>query len=199
MIRINLVPPEISEGKKSKKRLGYLLIISIGLIAIMFFAYLTVSWYAFQASSSLAKIEESNKDLQNIIMKFKSYESIQNEVAKREGMINEISKDQVLWSHVLNELSMLTPTDIWFSYMETNSKEGITVKGYTFQHSSVANLMTKLNEIKQVDIIGLQYSQKTTLEDQKIVEFNVSAKFPTVNLTQKATPAKVAPEKGTGQ
>lgn len=200
MIRINLLPPEIGERKKSKKRLGYLLSISIGLIVIMLLVYLTISWYVFQASSLLAKTEEGNKKIQNIISKFKSYENIQSEVTKRENIVNEISKNQILWSHVLNELSMLTPTDVWFSYMKANSNEGLTVKGYTFQHSSVANLMTKLNEIKQTNSIGLQYSQKTTLEDQKIVEFNVSAKFPTANLTQTAAPKPAAPQKeGAGQ
>lgn len=194
MIRINLIPPEISQRKKAKKRAVYLLGVFLGSIVIVLLVYLITSWYVFQANSSLIKIQESNQKVQNIVSGFKSYEDIQNEVTKRENIVNEISKNQILWSHVLNEFSMLAPVDVWLSYLEASSQEGMLVKGYTFQHPSTANLMIKLSEIKQGEKVNLQYSQKTILENQNVVEFNLSVKFPTAASNQPA-PAQPLPEK----
>lgn len=193
MTRINLLPPEIIERQKASQKVLYFSGGLIALVLLLTLVYLMLVWRVSQENRLLQQLKEDNKRLNEIIAGYKNYQERQNELQRREKILTQAMEDQVLWSHILNEISMVIPSDVWLNSFIGDVASGISVKGYTFDHPTVAKWMIRQGEVKKLTAVELRLSQKTELEAQKVIEFETGAKLAGITppaATQGATPKK---------
>lgn len=189
MTNINLLPPEIYEKRRAERLFFYLIIGFIVLIALFFFVYLGTYFLVTQKQSKVDEVEFEARKLKTKTQspKYTEAEQVKTEFEQRRNVITQAMAGEVSWYTLLNEVSMVIPSDVWLVSFSGDAT-GIKAKGYTFKHPAVAKWLERMTEIKEITGIWLTYSQKATLENQPVVEFEVTAKFPGAAATP--TPAQ---------
>lgn len=191
---INLLPPEILKKRKVKRMLS-LFLLGLGvLLLLLFFIYLALSFRIYQEQQIVSKHKQENLKLNSQIAELRIYEAKQAELLRLEDVLKRALAGRFLWSRILNEISMVIPSDVWLSSFMGDTAAGIALKGYTFDHPAVAKWMVRQKEIKALSKIKLIYSKKSELEKQNVIEFNTTAKL---GGQKKAPPekAQVLPKK----
>lgn len=117
MRQINLLPPELAAKRRSRQ-----LIATIAVIALSLVGLLIVLYGAQQArlSGEKRKLEDQrarNATLQRQVAQLSRFKQQQEEVASKQALLTAISKNEVLWSGVLTEISMVIPPDDWLKNM----------------------------------------------------------------------------------
>jgi Tfp pilus assembly protein PilN len=176
--KINLLPPEIAEKQKAQQRLTYF---SGGLVAVsllLLFVYLILIGQVYQENRLLQRLREDNHKLEESIAKYKDYDKQQNELHQREKTLAQIKEKEILWSHILNEVSLVIPNDVWLNLFTGDVADNdILISGYSFDHPAVAKWMIRQKEINKLQDIELIFSEKTEISDQKVVKFQTSAQL----------------------
>lgn len=193
MTRINLLPPEIIERQKASRKVTYFSGGLIALVLLLTLVYLMLVWRVSQENVLLQQLKGDNQRLKDIVAGYKTYQDKQNELQRREKILTQAIENRLLWSHILNEISMVIPSDVWLNSFTGDVTSGISVRGYTFDHPTVAKWMIRQGEIKKLTEVELRLSQKTELEAQKVIEFETGAKLAGITLPV-ATPG-AAPKK----
>lgn len=193
MTRINLLPPEIIERQKASRKVTYFSGGLIALVLLLTLVYLMLVWRVSQENVLLQQLKGDNQRLKDIVAGYKTYQDKQNELQRREKILTQAIENRLLWSHILNEISMVIPSDVWLNSFTGDVTSGISVRGYTFDHPTVAKWMIRQGEIKKLTEVELRLSQKTELEAQKVIEFETGAKL--VGITPPAATPGAAPKK----
>lgn len=181
MTKINLLPSEILEKRKTERRLVYY--IGAFLILILFL----VGIYSFGAiqvgndEEKLAELKTENQKLNQTIAEYKVYEQRKGELQKLEGIVSTALSGEIAWHKILTEISMVIPPDVWLSDFD-GSAESIDCKGYAVDfdnlgHKPVAEWINKISEIKILTSIWLTFSQKTTFRDKPAIEFELTTQL----------------------
>jgi len=173
--KVNLLPPEIIERQRARQKVAYLsggmIVLSIFLLLI----YLMLIGRVYQESQLLSKLKEDNQQLEAAVSKYKPYEEDQKELERRKAILRQAMDGQILWSHILNEISMVIPSDVWLTKFSGDASSGVLMDGYTFDHPAVAKWMIRQGEVKKFSDIELGFSQKAELEGQEVIQFETSA------------------------
>lgn len=193
MTRINLLPPEIIERQKASRKVTYFSGGLIALVLLLTLVYLMLVWRVSQENVLLQQLKGDNQRLKDIVAGYKTYQDKQNELQRREKILTQAIENRLLWSHILNEISMVIPSDVWLNSFTGDVTSGISVRGYTFDHPTVAKWMIRQGEIKKLTEVELRLSQKTELEAQKVIEFETGAKL--VGITPPVATPGAAPKK----
>lgn len=174
---INLLPPEIQQKRRAKRLITFFLLGFVVLILFMFFVYGALSYRVYQQEKLLSERKQQNIKLTTQIAELKGYEAKQAELQKLEDATNRALAGKVLWSRIMNELSMVIPSDVWLVDFTGDAAAGVSLRGYTFDHPAVAKWMVRQKEIKELANVGLQYSKKAEIEKQNVIEFSTTAQF----------------------
>ncbi len=185
---INLLPPEIQQRRRAKRITALFLLVLAVLIVFMLFTYGAISYRVYQQEKLVAQQKRENVELTTEISQLKAYEAKQTELQRMENAVNRALAGKIMWSRIMNELSMVIPSDVWLIDLTGDGIAGVSLKGYTFDHPAVAKWMVRQKEIKELARIGLQYSKKAEVEKQNVIEFTTTAQFASVQ----AAPAKAA-------
>lgn len=186
MTKINLLPGEILEKRKSEIRVfqvvgGFLaLFIIFGAI----FYFLTINIRGEE--EELSRIKADNERLNRLISEYKVYEQRKAKLQELEKIATNALAGEVNWHKILNEISMVIPSDVWLEEFTGDATTGIICKGYAVDydydtpdlgHKPVAVWIVRMGEIKALTSIWLNYSQKTTFLEKPAVEFELSAQL----------------------
>lgn len=176
-MRINLLPPEILKRREAQKH--FILTTIVVVIIFVFFAvtYLALSWRLYNENSILAQIEADNIKLQKTLNEYKEFETWQAELKQRREILNKALEAEVRWSFILDEMSIVIPTDIWLAEFSGDASENLSFKGYAFSHPSVAKWMVRQADIKKINNIDLVYSELTDLNDIPVINFETTAEL----------------------
>jgi Tfp pilus assembly protein PilN len=186
MTRINLLPPEILEKRKSEKQLIYIIAAFIGLILFLIAVYSFGAIQIKKEEQRLAELKAENQRLNKAIAEYQVYEKRKAELQKMQNIISTALSGEIAWHKILNEISMVIPSDVWLQDFTGDDLEGITCKGYTADydfdtpdlgHKPVAEWLVRMSEIKVLASIWLNYSQKTKFKEQPAIEFGVAAQL----------------------
>ena len=181
MTRIDLIPPEVVEKHQSRKIIMIMVIVFTVVFGISLVAYLITMGQAIMAGNRVEIIKAENIKVQNYTQKLQPYEERKKALDERQAIIEKMTADQVQWSSILNDISMVVPNDIWLKDVKIDLSEILTAKdqggaaakvepkppitivGYAFNHAAVARWLVHLNEINQFRGVWLDYATEQTI------------------------------------
>lgn len=181
MTRIDLIPPEVVEKHRSRRIIMIMLIIFASAFGIALLVYLITMSQNIMAGNRVEVIKNENVKVQGYAEKLKPYQDRKKALDERQAIIDKMTADQVQWSGILNDISMVVPNDIWLrdikmdlseilaakdstsAAAKTAPKPPITIVGYAFNHAAVARWLVHLNEINQFRGVWLDYATEQTL------------------------------------
>ncbi|MFA5867810.1 MAG: PilN domain-containing protein [Actinomycetota bacterium] len=181
MTRIDLIPPEVVEKHKSRRIIALMGIVFAAVFGVALAVYLITLAQAMMASERVDIIKSENVKVQQYTEKLKPYQDRKKALDERQAIIVKMTENQVQWSSILNDISMVVPNDIWLKSVKvdlgeiltakeasgaaakTAPKPPITIIGYAFNHAAVARWLVHLNEINQFRGVWLDYATEQTL------------------------------------
>jgi Tfp pilus assembly protein PilN len=116
-------------------------------------------------------------------------------------MLSSLLANEVLWSGVLRDVSLVVPSDVWLSGMSGQTNETatgpvgvtpgagtgqglvgqITFNGFSLDHRAVALWLARLDDVRGFANPWLSNAQKSDVGNNKVVQFTSS-----VDLSQQA-------------
>ncbi|MDP2233671.1 MAG: hypothetical protein Q8K89_08550 [Actinomycetota bacterium] len=186
MIRINLLPPEITEKRKFEQRLVW-----VFAAALLVFVVLVLVWsfLAYQVSQKNSVLQ-SNLDAANQVRSqaetFKVFELKESELEARKRTAAMALSQRVEWGRLVNELSLVLPSDAWLTFLDGSEVDGLSMLGQVLDspddvpdagHKAVAKTLVRLSSLDLLYNVWLENSLKTvnTAADAPIIEFEMSA------------------------
>jgi Tfp pilus assembly protein PilN len=206
-VRINLLPPEIYERQRIRRRTAA--VVAVGLIALAALGafYFLQVLRLNEVEDDIAAQEAENAQLQAQINELQEIDALQQEIEATRTVLNSLLTDRVLWSGVLRDVSLVIPGQSWLSGL--NGQVGvpgatgtaapttpgqpaqpaqpgalvgqISFDGFAFTHRDVALWLSRLEDVRGFVNPWLSNSTKIDIGTQEAVQFNSS-----VDLTEQA-------------
>ncbi len=184
MMRINLLPPEILEKRKSERRMVY-----VALVAVLVAVVLAGVWgMAFMKVSGkkqeVAARQQELAQTQARAAELKVFEDKALELDRRKTVADTALAGRLNWAKLFEEVSLVMPTDLWATVVNATETEGLQIDGYAVDsvtdspdlgHKSIAKLLVRLANLEQLTDVWLTNAAKTDLNESKVIQFSVTA------------------------
>ena len=193
-MRVNLLPPELFERQRIRRRT--LLVVAFGVVVLAAIG----AFYALQVIR-LGQVEEDiraqqaeNAALRQEIADLQDIAALQQEIRDTRDLLASLLADRVLWSGVLRDISLVIPPETWLTGLSgtvgaaipgeeaTTQPVGpvaglvgqISFTGNAFDHRDVALWLSRLEDVRGFLNPWLATSTKTLIGNTEVVEFNSS-------------------------
>lgn len=180
--RINLLPPEIAERRRGRQRRAAMAAAGVALVALYAGVYVLQETRLRGERDRLAEQQRTNAQLRAKVAELAQFESAEAELKRKEGLVGALTKEEVRWSVLLADVSLVIPADVWLTALSgTVQEQGeaatktvgqITMSGTTFTHLDVAKWLTRLATAREFFFPYISLSAKATLFAIPIVNFN---------------------------
>lgn len=194
--RINLLPVEEQQKVSRERGLVYALLALIVIVAVLGALYVFESHSRSSKQSQLATLNSQIAQLDQQVTVLKPYEQQQAQRVSMSQTATEIYNSRVTWSSILDEISLLIPETCQLTTMQagvpasmlpgsalgaasgsTGNTADLTLAGIAVAQRDVAEFMTRLGLMPQIENISLVSTQQgassTTGESQ--VTFTITA------------------------
>lgn len=193
--RINLLPPELLARRKARQAWVTIAAAGLGLVVLLGAIYGLQTARLASERSELEVQEEVNADLTRQAASLAQFERVQQELANRQRLLQQLTAAEVRWSALLADVSLVIPSNVWLTTLngsvrdaaeETPATPGtpaaagptaigeIQMGGVTFEHIDVARWLTRLAGVDAFLLPYISISQRTSLDDVDVVTFNSS-------------------------
>ncbi|MBN2848048.1 MAG: PilN domain-containing protein [Coriobacteriia bacterium] len=183
MMRINLLPPEILERRKAEKRIGWVVVAAIA-VALVLAGVWGVGFMSVQGKrDELAAIQQQVQTTQAQANQLAIFEERAVELEGRRGIVTLALGDKINWAKLLDELSLVLPSDVWVSRMAFDQITGLQIQGYAVDaptdtpdagHKSIAKTLVRLADLEQLYNVWLTNSVKELYEEQDAIQFTIT-------------------------
>jgi type IV pilus assembly protein PilN len=177
MIKVNLLP--VKRKKKHKPIPSFI----VTMVIIVIVTIIVMANLAFFFNSRLSKKKALFKTNENKIVELKqkikeveNFEQLNKTIKQRNGIIEQLRKNQSMPVRLLDEANNLLPSGVWLDKMAV-SGENVSMEGYAFANSDI---VTYINNIKNSQIfteVYLQESKSTTIENTPLYMFKLIFKI----------------------
>lgn len=191
MRRINLLPPEIEQKRRARQATTLLIGIGVAWVLILLVIWLVRQGELHGQEDRLAAAQADAAELQTKIGALKEFDDLDKAVKAKEASLAAVMADDVAWSRLLIELSMIIPGDSWLTSFSGTaaaatppppSAVGVTTPGYgglsfstvTFDFPGVAKWLTRLRELQSVQNIWVPSAAKGQIGTREVVNFSSS-------------------------
>jgi Tfp pilus assembly protein PilN len=183
MKRINLLPKE-AQAKASRERgLVYALLLLIGVVLVLGMVYVQQTGAVGDKEQELADLQAQIAGLQQQIAALQPYQELQTQRTQMTEAASAIYSSRVAWSNFLEQLSLVIPDNVSLTGLScmvpTNMRSGasaedlataggttdITFTGQAWTHDDVAEFMTRLGLVPQLQNILLTASTGPAQQD----------------------------------
>jgi len=204
MPRVNLMPPEIAEAERFRRlqlAMGAAVLASFVIVGALF-VHARGGISSAQAEVSAAQAQQTS--LQGKLNSLANVKATFAQVQAKQGVLQEAMGQQVLWSSVLNDLSLRVPSNVWLTAVAanentvgvgepnssstttlpgaaTNTIGTISFSGVGFKHDDVAAWLDSIAKENSFSQPVFTSSVEGVIGTRPIVTFGSSA-----NLTTKA-------------
>ena len=169
MIRINLLPPEITQKRKDEQNWKYVLAGALVLVVLLAVAYMVVFVMVSAKQSDVAAAKQEVEQLQGQTSRFQIFQQKEADLQARRTIYANTKQGRVDWAQLCNEVALVLPTDIYLDTMTGQEPEGggvVSLAGQavhmTVEDSdagsgfkSVAKMLVRLTELSQLDSVWL--------------------------------------------
>jgi Tfp pilus assembly protein PilN len=168
MIRINLLPPEITQRRRTEGRVAIMIFVFVIVMAIVgvFAAVMFV-----QVGAKRDEVASARQELENLRIQaeqFKVFEDKQNDLATRQQMATTALEGRVDWSRLCEEVSLVLPDDVWLNSL-SGSEDNVSLSGQALDlqddvpdsgHKAIARTLVRLTDLDQLYNVWLASSTK---------------------------------------
>jgi Tfp pilus assembly protein PilN len=203
-MRINLLPPEIRERQRSRRRT--LAVVAIGLVILL----LLGGFYVLQLlrlsdlRSDLEAQEARNNELRAQIAELQEVAALQQQLADSRELLADVLANQVYWSGILRDISLVIPGEAWLNGLtgtlitaETADAQlqavglvgSITFTGFAFDHRDVALWLSRLEDVRGFINPWLATSTKSVIGTTPVVNFTSSVDLSEDALARRGGPS----------
>lgn len=176
MKRINLLPKEAKARASRERGLAYALALLVVLVLGMGAVYVQQSAAVGDKEQQLADLQSQTAALQQQIAALQPYQELQTQRTQMTEAAAQIYETRVVWSDFLEQLSLVIPEEVSLTSLtcavppamlpggSAEESEGgggatdITFVGQSWTHDDVAEFMTRLGLIPQIQNILLTSS-----------------------------------------
>jgi len=139
MIRINLLPPAERPSKWPVNRL----LLGAGFVMIMIFSsiYSYSLYEVWNMEKQLQATRNQYQLLQPTRVIMESAKNKQQQFDKKNNILAMLTKDRRSWYGIIQHLTAVTSTQIWFTDMVKSDKNTIQIKGWAATYLTVAEFM----------------------------------------------------------
>src|ERR671919_1932563 len=194
-MRINLLPPEIRERQRYRRRTAAVVLIGIIVLAALGAFYVLQVMRLADVEEDVEAQQAENAELQQEIAQLQRFAELEQELQDTRNLLNTLLADRVLWSGVLRDVSLVIPGEMWLSGLTGSltaapTAEGtttttptvpggglvgqITFNGFAFDHRDVALWLSRLEDVRGFVNPWLSNSQKTPIGLTEVVQFTNS-------------------------
>jgi Tfp pilus assembly protein PilN len=191
-MRINLLPSEIKERQRIRRRGGLVAALGVVVLAGLGAFYFLQQMRLNDLNDDLAAQESENDRLRGEIAELQEFDQQQQELAASQDLLNTLLADEVRWSGVLRDISLVIPGQTWLTTVngqitqvegaaETTTGETtgligqISFNGFGLSHRAVALWLTRLEDVEGFANPWVSTSQKTAIGVQEVVQFTSTA------------------------
>ncbi len=210
-MRINLLPPEIRERQRTRRRTAAVVLVGIIVLAALGAFYVLQVMRLADVREDLEAQQQRNAQLQQQIAELQDIAALEQEIVRTRDLLNSLLADRVLWSGILRDISLVIPSEAWLEGLTgttaaagagvpaattttTTAGEGIigqiSFNGRAFSHQVVAEWLSRLEDVRGFVNPWLSTSAKTGGEDltlQEVVTFSSSVDLSEQALARSAT------------
>jgi Tfp pilus assembly protein PilN len=114
-VRINLLPPELYERQRTRRRTAAVVALGVIVLAALggFYFLQVLKENSVQADVDAQQAE--NARLQGEINELQEIDQLQQEIDATRGLLTTLLSDRVLWSGVLRDVSLVIPGQVWLN------------------------------------------------------------------------------------
>ncbi len=186
MVRINLLPPEITEKRKYERLFGIVLFVGAILIAVVAVAYVVLSMQVGGRQSELQDVQTRAAQTRSAAQAFAVFEQRESVLDQRLAMAQLAMADRVDWGRLTEELSLVLPEDTWVTAFACDQASGLQMACVALDddleasdHKAVAKTLVRLAQLEQLNNVWLTSSAKAELTEgeweQPIINFAITA------------------------
>ena len=114
-MRINLLPPEIYERQRVRRRTAAVIVVGLIVLAAVGAFYFLQILRLNEVEDDITAQEAENAQLQAQIAELQEIDALQREIEATRTVLNALLADRVLWSGVLRDVSLVIPGQAWLS------------------------------------------------------------------------------------
>ncbi|MGH2657046.1 MAG: PilN domain-containing protein [Actinomycetota bacterium] len=189
-MRINLLPPEIYERQRVRRRTAAVIVVGLIVLAAVGAFYFLQILRLNEVEDDIAAQEAENAQLQAQIGELQEIDALIMEIEATRGLLSSLLADRVLWSGVLRDISLVIPGQAWLNGVNGQvgvpGAEGtepaqpgalvgqISFNGFAFTHRDVALWLSRLEDVRGFVNPWLSNSTKTDIGTQEAVQFTSS-------------------------
>lgn len=187
-MRVNLVPGEIKERQRIRRRGGAVAVVGVVVLAALGAFYFLQQVRLNDLKTDLAAQQAENDRLRDEIAELQEFDQQQRELASTRGLLDTLLADEVRWSGVLRDISLVIPGQTWLTSLNAQitpataetaqPPEGpsglvgqISFNGFGLSHRAVALWLTRLEDVEGFVNPWVSTSQKTDIGPQEVAQF----------------------------
>jgi type IV pilus assembly protein PilN len=177
MIKVNLLP--VKRKKKHKPIPSFI----VTMVIIVIVTIIVMANLAFFFNSRLSKKKALFKTNENKIVELKqkikeveNFEQLNKTIEQRNGIIEQLRKNQSMPVRLLDEANNLLPSGVWLDKMAV-SGENVSMEGYAFANSDIVTYIDNIKNSQTFTEVYLQESKSTTIENTPLYMFKLIFKI----------------------
>jgi type IV pilus assembly protein PilN len=177
MIKVNLLP--VKRKKKHKPIPSFI----VTMVIIVLVTIIVMANLAFFFNSRLSKKKALFKTNENKIVELKqkikeveNFEQLNKTIEQRNGIIEQLRKNQSMPVRLLDEANNLLPSGVWLDEMAVYG-ENVSMEGYAFANSDIVTYIDNIKNSQIFTEVYLQESKSTTIENTLLYIFKLTFKI----------------------
>lgn len=184
-MRINLLPPEILERRTAEKRIGWVVVGAIVVALLLAGVWATAAFRLQAAREELASVEQQTQAIQAQADQLAIFEMRASELDERREIVLTALGGRVDWPRLLDEVSLVLPSDLWAQTIVVDQDAGLSLAGYAVDspedapdlgHKAIAKGLVRLADLDPLYDVWLVNSAKTEFAEQDAIQFTITAK-----------------------
>jgi Tfp pilus assembly protein PilN len=159
-MRINLLPPEVLERQRTRRR-------TVGAVIVGVIVLAAIGAYYFLQVSKLNEVEEditaqeaTNAQLQAQIAELQDVAGLEQEIARTRDLLNSLLSDRVLWSDVLRSISLVIPSEVWLEGLNGQAGTATTATEDTAAPTTTGSFTPGQGIVGQISFTGKAFSHR---------------------------------------
>jgi len=176
--RISLLPPEIKKARQEQEkrnRIQFLILLFLIFIAVINIFFLVNN---LLLRSNLDALRQEREFVERQAADLAEYTDLHIEISASEQLLTAAMGTVPQWSAFFRNVSRALPATAWFSDLTaaySDQAGTLTIRGWSYDHGSLADLLERLERIEQLEQVQLRVSTETIYQGIDAIQFQVDA------------------------
>jgi hypothetical protein len=200
VIRINLLPPEITERRKYERFYPYVFVATAIVLAVVMLSWGGVQLILSSRNAELQNTLASANSLEQDAAKLAVFELQTQELSLRQGAVNLALADRIDMGRLAEEISLVLPEEVWVLNLNLSDDPLVGMRAIlnapsplgdkvTEGYKSVASTLVRLGSLDMLDDVWLDSASSGTFGSFQDV---VAESPPSVGVVSFSLSARVA-------